>query len=51
MSDAPPELTGDVKGTSRGSIKQMLVETKEQWAREGRSYHSDCDPLKEECYG
>jgi len=31
-----PSLTGDAPGTVLGSIKQKLIDTKEQWAREGR---------------
>jgi len=34
--DKRPGLTGDAQGTVLGSIKQKLVDTKEQWAREGR---------------
>jgi len=31
-----PGLTGDQDGTVLGSIKQKLIDTKEQWARDGR---------------
>ena len=34
--DQWPGLTGDQDGTVLGSIKQKLIDTKEQWARDGR---------------
>ncbi|HEY9080766.1 sulfite oxidase-like oxidoreductase [Magnetovibrio sp.] len=44
--DQWPGLTGDQDGTVLGTIKQKLIDTKEQWARDGRGQSGEAAPAK-----
>lgn len=39
--DVPPGLSGDSAGTILGGVKQKLIDTKEQWARDGRGMSAE----------